>query len=81
MTESLLSSDSLDESLEPLVMSPALEPSPELDARIARLGHAALRAAHSSARMTRLESALSSALIVGYAAYAVSQIVLICQRV
>ena len=81
MTESLLRSDSLDEPLGSLVVSPVPEPSPELDARIARLGHAALLASHSPARMSLLESALSSALIMGYAAYAVSQIVLIFQRV
>jgi len=71
----------MDEPLDPVHMSPAPEPSPEADARIRRLGHAALRAAHSSARMTRLESTLSSALIVCYAAYALSQILLIFQRV
>ena len=81
MTDPLLDSDSMDEPLDPVHLSPAPEPSPELDARVLRFGHAALRAAHSSARMTRLESTLSSALIVCYAAYALSQILLIFQRV
>jgi hypothetical protein len=80
MTDRLLRSGALPESLEPLLMSPAPEPSREVDARILRLGHAALRAAHAPPRMSRLESALSSALIVCYAAYAASQIVVIFRR-
>jgi hypothetical protein len=56
------------------------EPSPELDARIQRLAHAALRASRSSAEMTRLERSLSYALVLSYAAYVVTQVVVIFQR-
>lgn len=69
------------EPLEPVRVSPLPEPSPEVEARIQRLAHAALHAAHAPPRMSRLESALGSTLIVCYAAYAVTQIVLIFQRV
>lgn len=79
MTEPPLDSRLVTNPAEPQLTS--LEPSPELDARIRRLGHAALRAAHSSARMSPLESALSAVLVVCYAAYALSQIVFIFRRV
>jgi hypothetical protein len=80
MTELLLDLHPLANQPEPLLASPAPEPSREVDARVRRLAHAALRASHSPARMTRLESALSSALVVCYAVYAASQIVVILQR-
>jgi len=81
MNEPLPDSVPSEDQLESLLASQAPVPGPEVDARIQRLGHAALRAAHSSAPMTQLESALCSALIACYATYAVSQIVIILQRV